>query len=112
MAQETIDTEMVDENNCVQKENDSKKALAWIIMALAVAYGLSPIDIIPDIPVVGWIDDFMINIAAFANLIQQQFCQTNTALNKLFNIIKSIFVCIIIVMFLLTILLILLIAKK
>ena len=32
----------------------------WVIMALCLLYGVSPVDIIPDIPIVGQIDDLMI----------------------------------------------------
>ena len=83
------ESEIVDDKN-INKENNSKKVLAWILMVVAVIYGLSPIDIVPDIPVVGWIDDFTVNLVAFTNLIQQQFFQTNIILNKLFNTIKWI----------------------
>ena len=88
-----MESEIVDEKNKnINKEIDSKKVLAWILMAIAVIYGLSPVDIVPDIPVVGWIDDFTVNLVAFTNLIQQQFCQTNIILNKLFNTIKWIMI--------------------
>ena len=83
------ESEIVDDKN-INKENNSKKVLAWILMAIAVIYGLSPVDIVPDIPVVGWIDDCIVNLVAFTNLIQQQFFQTNIILNKLFNTIKWI----------------------
>ena len=32
----------------------------WVIMVLCLLYGVSPVDIIPDIPIVGQIDDLMI----------------------------------------------------
>ena len=32
----------------------------WVWAALSVAYLFSPVDIIPDIPIVGWVDDFFI----------------------------------------------------
>ena len=83
------ESEIVDDKN-INKENNSKKVLAWILMVVAVIYGLSPIDIIPDIPVVGWIDDCIVNLVAFTNLIQQQFFQTNIILNKLISTIKWI----------------------
>lgn len=43
-------------------------------MGLAILYDVSPVDIIPDIPVVGWIDDFFITATASLNLIQKS-CQ-------------------------------------
>ncbi len=115
MSQKTIDPEIVSEtqkNKSVQKESDGKKVLAWIIMAMAVAYGLSPIDIVPDIPIVGWIDDFMIGTASLTNLIQQQFFQTNNTLNKLFNMVKWMLVGFAIIILLIAVLIITLIVKN
>jgi len=115
MSKETIDPEIVDEtqeNKNIQKENFSKKILAWIIMAIAITYGVSPIDIIPDIPIVGWIDDFTIGMAAFTNLIQQQFFQTNDTLNKLFNIVKWTLIGLAILIILIAILIITIIVNN
>lgn len=42
---------------------------AWVIIAVAILYILSPIDIIPDvIPVLGWSDDVALGVFAFALL--------------------------------------------
>ena len=41
---------------------------------------------------VGWIDDCIVNVVAFTNLIQHQFFQTNIILNKLFFTIKWILI--------------------
>lgn len=98
---------IVDEKNKnINKEIDSKKVLAWILMAIAVIYGLSPVDIVPDIPVVGWIDDFTVNLVAFTNLIQQQFFQTNIILNKLFSTIKWLLISLAVIIILLVFLII------
>lgn len=105
-----MESEIVDEKNKnINKEINSKKVLAWILMVIAVIYGLSPMDIIPDIPVIGWIDDGIVNLVAFTNLIQQQFFQTNIILNKLISTIKWIIiglVAIILIAFLIIILMI------
>lgn len=34
-----------------------RKYLPYFIVSLGIIYGIWPIDIIPDIPVIGWIDD-------------------------------------------------------
>jgi uncharacterized membrane protein YkvA (DUF1232 family) len=39
------------------KTNFIKKFLPYIIISLGVVYGVWPLDVIPDIPIVGWIDD-------------------------------------------------------
>ena len=46
---------------------------AIVIAILAVLYDISPIDIIADISVVGWIDDATITIGAFSNLAEKYF---------------------------------------
>ena len=117
--QEPIEPEIVDNIDDIKKqenrnieENTSKKIWAWILFILAVIYGASPIDLIPDMPVIGWIDDFAIGAAAFTNLIQQQFFQTNDSLNKLFKIAKWILISVAVLIALVAVLIITLIAKN
>ena len=114
--QEPIEPEIVDDiktqDNKNIEESQSKKVWAWIFFIAAVIYGVLPIDLIPDMPVIGWIDDFTIGAAAFTNLIQQQFFQTNNSLNKLFKIAKWILISIAVLIFLIAILIITLIVKN
>ena len=42
----------------------------WVLMFLSIAYLLSFVDIIPDIPIVGWVDDFFAITVAGLNLLQ------------------------------------------
>ncbi|MDO5608786.1 MAG: DUF1232 domain-containing protein [Capnocytophaga sp.] len=37
---------------------------------LAIIYMINPVDIIPEIPVVGWIDDFFIGSGGVLNLVE------------------------------------------
>lgn len=117
--QEPIEPEIVDNTDDIKKqnnknieENQSKKVWAWIFFIAAVIYGVSPIDLIPDMPVVGWIDDFTIGAAALTNLIQQQFFQTNNSLNKLFKIAKWILISVAVLIILVAVLIITLIVKN
>ena len=50
---------------------------AWIMAALGFVYMLSPIDVIPDIPVVGWVDDFFVMTSTGFNLLEKELGQTN-----------------------------------
>lgn len=34
-----------------------RKFLPYLVLSFGVLYGLWPIDVIPDVPIVGWIDD-------------------------------------------------------
>lgn len=52
-------------------ENNGNMVMPIVWMVLAVLYDVSPVDIIPDIPVVGWVDDFFITATATLNLIQK-----------------------------------------
>jgi uncharacterized membrane protein YkvA (DUF1232 family) len=45
--------------------------LAWAFLILAIIYTLSPIDIIPDAPLVGWIDDAIVDLLAVLNLVRK-----------------------------------------
>ena len=94
--QKSIEPEIVDEypkqKNKSIEENGNKKVWAWILLVSAIIYGISPIDLIPDVPIAGWIDDFTILSAALTNFVQQQFFQTDVVLNKLFKILKWILI--------------------
>ena len=114
--QEAVEPEIVDEikvqDNKNTKESTSKKIWAWILFILAVIYGASPADLIPDIPVAGWIDDFTIGAAAFTNLIHQQFFQTNEQISRLLKKIKWILISLVFLIILVAILIITLIVKN
>lgn len=60
----------------------------WALMALSVAYLLSPVDIIPDIPVIGWVDDFFAISVAGLNLLQGYASEDNSSLAQLLKFIK------------------------
>lgn len=43
-----------------------KKFLPYLVIFLGIAYGVWPLDIIPNIPIVGWFDDLgIIGMAIF-----------------------------------------------
>lgn len=66
---------------------EKKQITSLILASLAVLYDLSPVDIIPDIPVVGWVDDFFITATAGLNLIQQY---TSESMQWLSTIAKTL----------------------
>lgn len=57
--------------NNLSSENQSPKVDKYkllkigIVLALAFFYDISPIDLIPDIPIIGWGDDLIVTILSF-----------------------------------------------
>lgn len=52
-------------------DNNGNMVMPIIWMAAALLYDVSPLDVIPDVPVIGWIDDLFITATATLNLIQK-----------------------------------------
>ena len=66
---------------------EKKQITSLVLAGLAVLYDISPVDVIPDIPVVGWVDDFFITATAGLNLIQQY---TSESMQWLSTIVKTL----------------------
>ena len=68
----------------------------WIWTILSIVYIFSPLDILPDVPVVGWLDDFFIVATAVLNLIQgyiQGYTEDNNqSLSRLLRIFKWVLI--------------------
>ena len=60
----------------------------WALMFLSIAYLLSPVDIVPDIPIVGWVDDIFIITIAGLNLLQGYASEGNSSLAQLLKFVK------------------------
>ena len=60
----------------------------WALMFFSIAYLLSPMDIVPDIPIVGWVDDFFIIAIAGLNLLQGYASEGNSSLAQLLKFVK------------------------
>ena len=69
---------------------DSERSLVMpvVFLVLAILYDLSPIDIIPDIPVIGYVDDLMITAIATLNLLQKWFEDTSNTLAAVLGFMK------------------------
>ncbi len=65
-----------------------RKVASWILMVLAIIYDLLPVDLVPDIPFLGWIDDFLITLVAVINLIQNNKEDISPKQSKIMRIIK------------------------
>ena len=62
----------------------------WVIMALCLLYGVSPVDIIPDIPIVGQIDDFIIMASGTLNLAQRYMERADSSFTTIVKVTKWI----------------------
>ena len=67
-----------------QTTNDmNRKQITSIILLIgAIVYDFLPTDLVPDIPVIGWIDDFFVTSSALFNCIQQFSDDGNEILEK------------------------------
>ena len=76
------------ENNYNITEKSNKVA-PIIIAILGALYGISPVDVIPDvIPVAGWTDDLVITGGALLNLAQAFVKDTNKNLATIIGMFK------------------------
>ena len=65
---------------------------AWVLMVLCLLYGVSPVDIIPDIPVVGQIDDLIILASGSLNLAQRYMERADSSFTTIVKVFKWIVV--------------------
>ena len=63
---------------------------AWVLMVLYLLYGVSPVDIIPDIPVVGQIDDLIILASGSLNLARRYMERADSSLTTIVKVTKWI----------------------
>jgi len=72
--------------------NEPKKVgvLDWIGLVLSIAYIVSPIDLIPDVPGIGWIDDLFVGLIAGLNMLQKTIGQTIPLLSSILKFSKFI----------------------
>ncbi|MFP9113519.1 YkvA family protein [Flavobacterium sp. RHBU_3] len=89
----------------MDENNRNKVTWASVLAVLSVVYAISPADIIPDIPVVGWIDDFFIVSAAGLNLLEKTTDETHQTLKKILKTLKWIVIVLGILVILLVLLL-------
>ena len=82
-----------------------KHIIEWIQLLVSLIYVFNPIDIIPDMPAIGWVDDFFVVTLGMINLVQGYTNETNKKLAKIIKILKWIIailliICIIFILFL------------
>lgn len=61
---------------------------ALVLFALALLYDVMPVDLIPDIPMVGWVDDFFITVTAGLNLLEKGVAGMSGSLAGIVKLVK------------------------
>ena len=70
-----------------------QKKIAIIFSIIAVLYGISPVDFCPDgVPVMGWLDDFGLMLAALLNLFQQMAIDQHSIFVKIAKYMKWVMI--------------------
>lgn len=72
------------------KQDIKKKIYPWTIVAGSLLYVLLPLDIIPDIPFLGWIDDFFILTSAILYLFEKQVGDISKSLRETIRLLRII----------------------
>jgi uncharacterized membrane protein YkvA (DUF1232 family) len=88
-------------------KSKQKEQTVWasVLAIVSVFYTISPFDIIPDIPVVGWIDDFFIVSAASLNLMEKITGKEHQSLRSVLKALKWVMIVLGVVVILLLLLL-------
>lgn len=77
----------------VQQQSGSKFwKKPWFSTLLAVAYILSPIDLMPDIPVVGFLDDLFLGVVIGLNWAQYSTEESHKLLSDVIGLIKWVLI--------------------
>lgn len=84
MSQTQNATEVID----VPSSSERSTFIPVLLFILAMLYVLSPVDPIPDVPVVGQIDDILVAAIATLNLLQSWLEDTSAFLFVLLGLIK------------------------
>jgi uncharacterized membrane protein YkvA (DUF1232 family) len=62
----------------------------WFV--LSIIYLVSPVDLIPDVPIIGQIDDFFVTAIGTLNLVQKTCYKTMSTLSSIAKILKWILI--------------------
>ena len=65
-----------------------KQITSIILLICAIIYDIIPNDIVPDVPIIGWFDDFFVTSSALFNCIQQFVEDGNDVLVKVIKWLK------------------------
>ncbi len=67
---------------------NKRLVVPYAMLGIAVLYALSPIDLIPDIPVVGWVDDVTFLIVTSMNVVEKSISDSASWIRKFAHRVK------------------------
>ena len=68
--------------------SEQSLAVSMELFIMAIIYLISPVDLIPDVPVIGHIDDFFVTATATLNLFQKWLENTSMILSSMLGLLK------------------------
>ncbi len=60
----------------------------WLLLILSIAYTISPIDLVPDVPIVGWFDDAALLASSGLNVLQKYLGNSHELAYKVLKWLK------------------------
>ncbi len=82
-----------------------KQITSLILLGASILYDVIPVDFIPDIPLVGWLDDMLVTSSAALNCLQQFGVNANGKVDRLLKWLKWICILLAILVIIVVILL-------
>ena len=82
-----------------------KQITSLLLLGASIIYDVIPADFIPDIPIVGWLDDMLVTSSAALNCFQQFGVNANGKVDRLLKWLKWICILLAILVIIVVILL-------
>jgi uncharacterized membrane protein YkvA (DUF1232 family) len=60
----------------------------WVLFILSICYVVSPIDLVPDVPIVGWFDDSALLMSSGLNVLQKHLGTSHELVYKILKLLK------------------------
>lgn len=78
-----------------------KQILSVVMLGAALIYDAMPADLIPDVPLIGWADDFLLTSSAAMNCLEQFSAEGSHMLRKVLRWLKWVCLLLVVLIFLL-----------
>jgi len=79
---------MSEENVELMEEKEGSLLMPYVFFGLAVLYALLPVDLVPDVPIVGWVDDISLLLISGLNLAEKKAGEVGSSLRKKIRFLK------------------------